>query len=262
MLPLAVSLALHGSALAAFLDWRSPAPVDAAGSGIHVSFVLEPVGGNKGVPKEEVSNGSPTNSESPTPDSAVEKTDSNPLPEPETTGSSPTVDGPLEAEPRPRMITVHPPRALPPKSRAANSPRSQHALLQAPEQTPSPSSSSEATNALASRIEGPLGTATSARAIASPDSDYLAAIMAALARHKRYPDDARLRGEQGVVLVAFAVDRSGRVLSLDVRRSSGSTALDEAAEAMVRGAEPLPAAPQSYLGTRLEIVLPVSFDLH
>jgi periplasmic protein TonB len=105
-----------------------------------------------------------------------------------------------------------------------------------------------------------------AGAAAAPDAgatarDYLALISAALARHQRYPEDARRRQEQGTVLIAFALDRAGHVLSLDIRKGSGSAALDRAAEAMVRAADPLPPAPPSYPGARVEMVLPLTYDL-
>jgi protein TonB len=106
--------------------------------------------------------------------------------------------------------------------------------------------------------EGAVASAPSAR---SSDRNYLAEIMASLARHKRYPEVARRQEEQGTVLIAFAVDRAGRLLSFDIRKGSGNAALDRAAEEMVRRADPLPPAPASYAGTRLDLVLPVTFSL-
>lgn len=49
-----------------------------------------------------------------------------------------------------------------------------------------------------------------------------------------YPWQARLRGEQGTVLLSVLVDARGRVGELRVERSSGSRVLDEAAVAAVR----------------------------
>ena len=101
-----------------------------------------------------------------------------------------------------------------------------------------------------------------ARAVAAaPSADYFAAVMAALERQKHYPEAARLRQEQGTVLIDFAIDRAGRVLSTRIRHGSGSASLDGAAEAMVHRADPLPAPPTSYPATQLELVLPVTFSL-
>jgi len=91
--------------------------------------------------------------------------------------------------------------------------------------------------------------------------DYLADIMAALTRHKRYPETARMQRQEGTVLIAFSIDRGGRVLSFDIRRGSGSVALDDAAAEMIRRSDPLPAAPPTYAGARLDLVLPVTFNL-
>ena len=85
--------------------------------------------------------------------------------------------------------------------------------------------------------------------------------MASLARHKRYPDLARQRQEQGSVVIAFAIDRTGHVVSIDIRRGSGSAVLDGAAEAMVRASDPLPPLPASYASARLDMTFPVAFTL-
>ena len=92
-------------------------------------------------------------------------------------------------------------------------------------------------------------------------SDYLAAVVAWLERHKEYPEAARRDREEGTALIAFTIDRGGNVLSFDIRRSAGNDALDRAARDMVRRSNPLPAMPASYPGTRIELVLPVTFAL-
>src|ERR1019366_9231926 len=46
-------------------------------------------------------------------------------------------------------------------------------------------------------------------------------LLARLQQNKRYPADARARGEQGVVMLSFTVDRSGHVLARSIARSSG-----------------------------------------
>ncbi|HUN52892.1 MAG TPA: TonB family protein [Candidatus Sulfotelmatobacter sp.] len=112
-----------------------------------------------------------------------------------------------------------------------------------------------------SAASAPQTVAPAAIVVSAPSADYLAAVMAALERQKRYPEIARRRQEQGTVLIDFAIDRVGRVLSARIRRGSGSALLDSAAEAMVHQADPLPAPPASYAAARLELVLPVTFSL-
>jgi protein TonB len=86
------------------------------------------------------------------------------------------------------------------------------------------------------------------------------AISAALERAKRYPADARARGEQGTAVVSFAIDRSGRVLSSRLARSSGSPALDQETLATVARAS-LPPAPAEHPGTRFSFSVPIRFNI-
>ncbi len=96
---------------------------------------------------------------------------------------------------------------------------------------------------------------------APPPSDYLRRLVAYLNGYKEYPHEARVRREQGVVRLHFIMDRSGKVLSYEVVGSSGSPALDEAARALIRRAQPLPPVPADYPGETLDLIVPVVFSL-
>jgi protein TonB len=83
-----------------------------------------------------------------------------------------------------------------------------------------------------------------------------------LQRFKRYPTDAQSRGEQGVVLLSFSVDRSGRLLEHHVLRSSGHPALDEEAMSMMERAQPLPPFPPAMTEAKLDdLTVPIQFSL-
>ncbi|KAB2911173.1 MAG: energy transducer TonB [Hyphomicrobiaceae bacterium] len=83
-----------------------------------------------------------------------------------------------------------------------------------------------------------------------------------LNRYKRYPDGARARGVQGMVNVAFMIDRSGQVISSHVVQSSGSPLLDEEALAVLRRASPLPSPPEHlFAGAALNLALPIQFRI-
>ena len=82
-----------------------------------------------------------------------------------------------------------------------------------------------------------------------------------LNRHKRYPDAARSRRAQGVVVVAFSLDRSGQLLASHVTKSSGSEALDEEAIAVLKRASPLPAPPDLIAAPMLDLTLPIQFRI-
>jgi len=96
---------------------------------------------------------------------------------------------------------------------------------------------------------------------AAAKADYVDALRAWIARHKRYPRAAvrrRLEGE-GLLRVRFAAD--GRVLDFELRRSAGHAVLDAEILEMIRRASPLPPIPRELGVGGMEIVLPVRFRL-
>ena len=63
------------------------------------------------------------------------------------------------------------------------------------------------------------------------------ALLAAwLAANRRYPDEARRRGEEGEVTVRFTVAPDGRVSEAAMVKGSGFAALDAAALRLLQGA--------------------------
>ena len=77
--------------------------------------------------------------------------------------------------------------------------------------------------------------------------------------YRRYPRRAQSAGQEGVVHVAFTVDRRGAVLSARIARGSGYPLLDDEALATVRRASPLPPPPDEVSGDPVEVVVPVDF---
>ncbi len=99
---------------------------------------------------------------------------------------------------------------------------------------------------------------------ASVPPDSIAAWRAAISdwieRHRRYPPAARFRDEEGVVLLRFNLDSSGRVLQVALERSSGSAALDAAALALLADAT-LPSPPPGLPQDQRNISLPIRYRL-
>ncbi len=81
-------------------------------------------------------------------------------------------------------------------------------------------------------------------------------VIAHLNRHKRYPGG----GGAGTSSIAFTIDRSGRVLSARLIRSSGSAMLDQEAVALARRASPVPAPPPNIGGGSIVLSVPVRFS--
>jgi protein TonB len=81
-------------------------------------------------------------------------------------------------------------------------------------------------------------------------------VMALLNRHKRFPSG----GSKGTAMVAFTIDRSGRVLSARLARSSGDAALDVEAVALARRVSPVPPPPPDVgNGGNILLAVPVRF---
>jgi TonB family protein len=82
-------------------------------------------------------------------------------------------------------------------------------------------------------------------------------LAAHLDRHKRYPSGRENKSAQ--IVVSFVLDRTGRILSSRVVRSSGDSSFDEAALAMLRRSNPVPAPPPLIADEGLAFTLPVIF---
>ncbi len=93
------------------------------------------------------------------------------------------------------------------------------------------------------------------------EPSWEAGLVRHLQQYKRYPSEAQSRGEQGVVILGFSVDRGGHVLSRRIVRSSGHPDLDEEVMAMIERAQPLPAFPPSMAQTKLDLTVPIRFSL-
>lgn len=76
------------------------------------------------------------------------------------------------------------------------------------------------------------------------------------ARLSQFPTNSNM---PGLAMVAFVVDRSGRVLSSSLRQSSGDRALDAQAVALPRRASPVPPPPESERGNTITVTTPVRF---
>jgi TonB family protein len=100
-----------------------------------------------------------------------------------------------------------------------------------------------------------------ARADPNVLNSYVARVRADLERHKRYPPEARSERISGMPTIVVTLARSGKLLSASIARSSGKPVLDQAALAMARAADPLPAMPDDLGRSQLSLRVPVDFSL-
>ena len=123
-----------------------------------------------------------------------------------------------------------------------------------PDAAPSPASGAPpAPSALRAQAAPALQQAPSPEAIGG----WRSALSAWLQGHRSYPNAARRDGAEGRVVVRFTIDSAGLVTAVVVVGSSGSAVLDEAAQALLRGAH-LPAPPTL---DHLSITLPINYAL-
>jgi periplasmic protein TonB len=76
-------------------------------------------------------------------------------------------------------------------------------------------------------------------------------------KFKRYPPDKVM--QSGEVIVGFVLDRVGHVLSSHIVKGSGDASFDEAAIAMLRRSDPVPAPPPLIADENLSFTVPVEF---
>ncbi|MBV1884024.1 MAG: energy transducer TonB [Pseudomonadales bacterium] len=82
-----------------------------------------------------------------------------------------------------------------------------------------------------------------------------------LEKHKRYPRQARRRGQEAIVYVNVKIDRDGSVLEHHLTQTSQHRSLNREALALIARAEPLPPPPMTVAGLTIEFVVPVAFSL-
>ncbi|HEX4408492.1 MAG TPA: energy transducer TonB [Xanthobacteraceae bacterium] len=94
------------------------------------------------------------------------------------------------------------------------------------------------------------------------DTSWESTLTRRLQHFKRYPGGAQSRGEEGVVLLGFVIDRSGHVLEHQIVKSSGFPDLDAEVSSLIKRADPLPAFPPTMTASTLEFTVPIRFSLH
>jgi protein TonB len=84
-------------------------------------------------------------------------------------------------------------------------------------------------------------------------------VMNLLEHNKRYPPEARARGEHGAAKFAFRIDGDGHLMSSRIVASSGSAALDAETLALLQRVQPFPPPPAEFAGSEMTWVLQFKF---
>lgn len=260
-LPLTLSLAGHAFCLALLimLFGRAPRlPEPIAEGGIEVVFL-------PALPKTE---------KAPLPEPPVQPETSAPPaeappPEPQSEPVSPAPQSPaVMAEPTPptpeAAVTASEPPPPPPRKPVVKPPpKPLRRNLEAAQPSSAPAPATPTPPATTTALSQTASAATPVPApVPAPEASagYRALLSTWLDSHKRYPNSARQRGEEGRAVLRFAVDRSGRVIDYAVAKSTGYPDLDASIEEMMHGAT-LPPFPAGMTQPRIEVSVTIRFSL-
>jgi len=249
-LPLGVSVAGHAVCLVLLIlllpARMPPVPEPLATGGVEVVFAPLPK-------PPEPSIQPPTQPETPPPP------EMEPVPTPDEPVAA--IEPPQPAPEVPSPVVEPPPSPAPPKPFVKPPPKPVRRHLEQAAPSPTPTSSQPTSAAIAAPQTAYAPTPVPAPAPSSEVSPgYRALLSAWLDSHKRYPDSARQRGEEGRAILRFAVDRSGRVLSFAVAQSSGFPDIDASIEEMMRNAT-LPPFPAGMTQQRIDVSVTIRFSL-
>lgn len=228
---LALVLGLHAAAVLLAMNWTKPQVVELPPAAMMVQMAPLPEPAPPPPPKAAPQPPTPVEepplpkvAEAPKPKIAIPKP---PKPQPKPKPQPPKPEKkpePPQEKPPTEHVAETPPTTTPPKPSAA----------------PAPS------------------VASNSKALPTWQSDLLRH----LAKYKRYPEDARRRGLQGINRLRFTVDANGKILSYALAGGSGSAALDRATLEMIRRAQPVPKPPQEVLNNgTIEVVAPFVYSL-
>jgi protein TonB len=233
----AVVLGLHAGAAAAVAFWHDP--VEGGDTDAAIVVDLAPLAAAPNETQDDIAPGpQQQQSEAPPPDA--------PPPKPEEK---------VEAKIEPPPPEVTPEVVLPPEEPVR------------PPEPPTPVERPPAPVTTAPQRQPRTAALATAPVIAPPTAvqadirSWHAQIVAMIERHKGYPEDARARGEKGIVQLAFTIDREGRLLASRIVRSSGSASLDQETMATVRRAQPFPAPPAEFPGAKFDFTVPIRFNI-
>ncbi|ENE8491454.1 TPA: energy transducer TonB [Campylobacter jejuni] len=92
---------------------------------------------------------------------------------------------------------------------------------------------------------------------------YQALLMAHLTKFKKYPQEAIMQKQEGVVRIRVSIDESGNVLSKELKKSCPYVALNDEALSLFKRASPLPKPPKEMLknGDKISFVMPIDYNI-
>jgi len=90
---------------------------------------------------------------------------------------------------------------------------------------------------------------------------YSTKLTKAIARQKKYPRIAQMRGWQGEIVLNLEIDGQGNLIKSTVKKKSGFKVLDTEGINMVKRASPFPKPPKGLESRIFNVTVPISFKL-
>ena len=244
----AIVVLAHGAIAAGMVTWREEIEPAEPAAAIVVEFAPVPVA--PAAPPTDIAPGPEQVMSEASPERPVEHVEEEQKVE-EKLASKPIEEPPPEIKPAPNPdVAIEPPKQEVAKLQPQE-PRTPAPTTSAPQALPE-----ENAAVPAAPMQGRL-TPTPSNAVPT----WKTHILALLERNKRYPEMAQSRHQEGVAQVFFSLDRQGRVINSRLVHSSGASALDDEALALLRRAEPFPPPPPELPGARVDLMVPIRFNL-
>jgi len=198
----------------------------------------------------------------PTPEPAAQTPTPEPDPAPAQEAPKPKVEEPPRdrvpeepVKPPPRQVVKPPPR--PEKSLAERLADRLRAEDERREESPGSEREAPRTGT-PSAVAGPARTSVSVSRF--PYAWYISIIQGKVSSNWKRPSDRLVSQDELTVQISFRISRDGSVGAVTVRRSSGSTTVDQSAAKAVRSSAPFPPLPDDYRDDRLDVTIPFTVE--
>ncbi|MDA9211127.1 energy transducer TonB [Methylophilaceae bacterium] len=90
---------------------------------------------------------------------------------------------------------------------------------------------------------------------------YSSKLTKAIARQKKYPRIAQMRGWQGEIILDLEIDGKGNLIKSKIKQGSKFKILDKEGMNMVKRASPFPKPPKELESKIFNVIVPISFKL-
>jgi protein TonB len=90
---------------------------------------------------------------------------------------------------------------------------------------------------------------------------YGSILAKAIAKQKKYPRIAQMRGWQGEIIIDLEIDGQGNLIRSKIKKGSEYKILDKEGMAMIKRASPFPKPPKELESRIFNVIVPISFKL-